>query len=170
MQADEDTVQNNQCENSNNSLNAQVVTPEIPNDKKRSAELTEDKDEVVDALLSLSNSIPRDLSQDGLDNSTILPIGQAPIDAAPVPIKLSAEDVNQEMFRLKLTPNAVVAKQANATPSCTGKGNTITINNQRRKRVEFSSENKFLFKILCYLYYLELGKSFPFQLFPALIL
>ena len=69
------------------------------------AESTEEEDEVVDVLLSLSNSMPGDSSLDSFDNSNILPIGTAPIDAAPVQIKLGTEDVYRELAKLKVNSN-----------------------------------------------------------------
>ena len=48
--------------------------------------ITEEEDDAVSALLSLSKSMPSDNSQEDFDNSELLPIGKAPVDAAPVPI------------------------------------------------------------------------------------
>ena len=58
-------------------------------------QLTEDDDDAVSALLSLSKSIPSDISQEDLDNSELLPIGKRTVDVAPVPICLSTDDVNK---------------------------------------------------------------------------
>ena len=60
-------------------------------------QLTEEDDDAISALLSLSKSIPSDISQEDLDNSELLPIGKRTVDAAPVPIHLSTDDVNREI-------------------------------------------------------------------------
>ena len=39
-------------------------------------QLMEEEDDAVSALLSLSKSIPSDISQEDLDNSELLPIGK----------------------------------------------------------------------------------------------
>ena len=64
--------------------------------------LTEEEDEAVSALLSLSKSIPSESSQDSLDNSELLPMGKKMVNAVPVPIHLSTDDVNKEITKLKL--------------------------------------------------------------------
>ena len=60
-------------------------------------QLTEEEDDAVSALLSLSKSMPSDNSQDDLDNSELLPIGKKTVDVAPVPICLGTDDVNREI-------------------------------------------------------------------------
>ena len=56
--------------------------------------LTEEEDDAVSALLTLSQSIPSEASNDGLDNSELIPIGKKMVDAVPVPIRLGKDDVN----------------------------------------------------------------------------
>ena len=46
--------------------------------------------------------MPSDNSQEDLDNSELLPIGETTVDAAPVPIRLGADDVNREIKKLKI--------------------------------------------------------------------
>ena len=48
-------------------------------------QLTEEEDDAVRALLSLSKSIPSDISQEDLENSELLPIGKTTVDATPGP-------------------------------------------------------------------------------------
>ena len=48
--------------------------------------LTEKENNAVSALLSLSRSVPSEASNDGLDNSELMPIGKKTVDAVPVPI------------------------------------------------------------------------------------
>ena len=76
-------------------------------------QLTEEEDDAVSALLSLSKSLPSENSQEDLDNSELLPIGKVTIDAAPVPIRLGVDDVNREIAKLKV-PND--ANETNGTP------------------------------------------------------
>ena len=63
-------------------------------------QLTEEEDDAVSALLSLSKSIPSDISQEDLDNSELLPIGKWTVDVALVPIRLGTDDVNREIKKL----------------------------------------------------------------------
>ena len=63
---------------------------------------TEEEDDAVSALLSLSKSMPSDNSQEELDNSELLPIGKWTVDAAPVPIHLGTDDVNREIKKLMI--------------------------------------------------------------------
>ena len=65
------------------------------------SQLTEEEDDTISALLSLSKSIPSDNSQDAIDNSDLLPIGKPTVDAAPVPIRLGTDDVNKEIDKLR---------------------------------------------------------------------
>ena len=65
-------------------------------------QLTEEEDDAVSALLSLSKSIPSDISQENLDNSELLPIGKQTVDAAPIPICLGTDDVNREIKKLQI--------------------------------------------------------------------
>ena len=80
-------------------------------------QLTEEEDNAVSALLSLSKSMPSDISQEDFDNSELLPIGKTTVDAAPVPIRLGADDVNREIEKLKI-------------PSVTKEMDTISEQNQ----------------------------------------
>ena len=63
-------------------------------------QLTEEEDDAISALLSLSKSIPSDISQEDLDNSELLPISKPTVDAALVPIRLGTDDVNREINKL----------------------------------------------------------------------
>ena len=65
-------------------------------------QLTEEEDDAVSALVSLSKSMSSDNSQEDLDNSELLPIGKTTVDTAPVPICLGADDVNREIKKLKI--------------------------------------------------------------------
>ena len=65
-------------------------------------QLTEEEDDAVSALLSLSKSMPSNISQEDVDNSELLPIGKTTVDAAPVPIHLGTDDVNKEIEKLKI--------------------------------------------------------------------
>ena len=76
-------------------------------------QLTEEEDDAVSALLSLSKSLPSENSQEDLDNNELLPISKVTIDAAPVPIHLGVDDVYREIAKLKV-PND--ANETNSTP------------------------------------------------------
>ena len=65
------------------------------------SQLTEEEDNAISALLSLSKSIASDNSQDAIKNSELLPIGKSTVDAVPVPIRLGVNDVNKEIDKLK---------------------------------------------------------------------
>ena len=65
------------------------------------SQLTEEEDDAISALLSLSKSIASDNSQDAIENSELLPIGKSIVDAVPVPIRLGVNDVNKEIDKLK---------------------------------------------------------------------
>ena len=87
--------------------------------------LTEEEDEAVNALLSLSKSLPSNGENDTdvNDNSEILPIGKLLIDAVPVPIRLSQDNVNAEINRLNLCESSNKAelkpKSSQATTTTT---------------------------------------------------
>ena len=74
--------------------------------------LTEEEDNAVSALLSLSRSIPSEASSDVLDNSELMPIGKKTIDTVPVPIKLSTEDVKSAIAKHAVTVNSEQPTQA----------------------------------------------------------
>ena len=65
------------------------------------SQLTEEEDDAISALLSLSKSIASDNSQDAIENSELLPIGKSTVDAVPVPIRLGVNNVNKEIDKLK---------------------------------------------------------------------
>ena len=65
------------------------------------SQLMEEEDDAISALLSLSKSMASDNSQDAIENSELLLIGKSTVDAVPVPIKLSVNDVNNEIDKLK---------------------------------------------------------------------
>ena len=65
-------------------------------------QLTEEEDDYVSALLSLSVSMHSDNSHEDLDNSELLPIGKKMVDATPVPIWLGIDDVNREVQKLTM--------------------------------------------------------------------
>ena len=60
-------------------------------------QLTEEEDDDVSALLSLSISMHSDNSCQDLDNSELLPIGKKTVDATLVPIWLGIDDINREV-------------------------------------------------------------------------
>ena len=77
--------------------------------------LTEEEDDAVSTLLSLSKTFPSENSQDSLDNSELLPIIEKKmVDAAPVRIGLNTEEVNAEIANLRLsnTENASSTSQS----------------------------------------------------------
>ena len=65
--------------------------------------LTEEDDDAVIALLSLSKSLPSENSHKDLDNRELLPIGKPTVDTTPVPIQLSLKDVNEEIAKISLS-------------------------------------------------------------------
>ena len=70
-----------------NSVPAKMNSDNSNNKEQLDHPLTEEKDEAVSALLSLSNTFPSENSQDSLDNSEILPMGKKTVEAVPVQIK-----------------------------------------------------------------------------------
>ena len=104
-------------------------------------QLTEEEDDAVSALLSLSKSVPSDISQEDIDNSELLPIGKRTVDAAPVPICLGTDDVNREIEKL-LTPSTI---KRNDKPSDQTQDTEITttiITNRDGSVVSTVSEQK----------------------------
>ena len=67
---------------------------------KKESQLTEEEGDAVSALLSLSRSLPSNGEDDTeiTENSELMPIGKPTPDVAPVPIRLSHEDVNAEIL------------------------------------------------------------------------
>ena len=84
---------------------------------EKESQLTEEEGDVVNALLSLSRSLPSNGEDDTElnENSELMPIGKPTLDVAPVPIRLSREDVQAEVSRLNLHES----KNDVSTPQCT---------------------------------------------------
>ena len=93
--------------------------------------LTEEEDDAVSALLSLSKSLPSENSQEDLNNSELLLIGKPTVDAALVPIRLGLEDVNEEIARIRLSaPNLQTNPPSTSVMTTTTTTTTTIIMNQ----------------------------------------
>ena len=91
--------------------------------QERESQLTEEEDDAVNALLSLSRSLPSNGDDDieVTENSELMPIGKPTLDVAPVPIRLSRDDVKAEITRLNLHElnNDVSNSQSTTTTTTT---------------------------------------------------
>ena len=72
----------------NNTVSRRQVAHKTVNPTEQvESQLTEEEDDAISALLSLSKSIASDNSQDAIKNSELLLIGKSTVDAVPVPIR-----------------------------------------------------------------------------------
>ena len=85
-----------------NIISNDTLAPLDPPEKE--SQLTEEEGDTVNALLSLSRSLPSNGDDDIeiTENSELMPIGKPTLDVAPVPIRLSRNDVKAEIARLNL--------------------------------------------------------------------
>ena len=85
-----------------NIISNDTLAPLDPLEKE--SQLTEEEGDAVNALLSLSRSLPSNGDDDIeiTENSELMPIGKPTLDVAPVPIRLSRNDVKVEIARLNL--------------------------------------------------------------------
>ena len=122
----------------------EVKTPNDDNTtglEQTEVQLTEEEDDAVSALLSLSKSIPSDISQKDLDNSELLPIGKRTVNTAPVPIRLCTDDVNKEIEKL-LTPSTTKRNDKDSNQSQDMELTTTIIANHDGSVVSTVSEQK----------------------------
>ena len=109
-----------------------TVAPLVSQEKEfTETQLTEEEGDVVNALLSLSRSLPSNGEEDteNTENSELMPIGKPTFDVAPVPIRLSSDDVNVEITRLNLceSDNDTADSQANPISTTTSTTTMTTI-------------------------------------------
>ena len=100
--------------------------------------LTEEEDDAVSALLSLSKSLPSENSHEDLDNSETLPIGKPTVDATLVPIQLSSKDVSEKIAKISLSAPNLQTNPSSSMMTTTTTTMTIITN---QKGAVLSTEN-----------------------------